>query len=302
LFYKLFILTGKWKYRQHIRGKPHATGLKYFIIATSSNYVFSFWLYCGLESGRNTDTVSIVMDFVNQLESYPYWILADSYYGSLELAEKLHKKQVNFIIGCQKNRPAFLFGNGMHKEKGVKKGESRWCSNGYLAAFYFKDRAKVNFLTNADVIIEEKNELPKIVSIYRKHMGHVDKVDGILSNCMYSNRNRKWTDAHFKGCLKLCIDNCWIIYKALKNESISLEKFIMELACLIVTQYANESPQLEEKDLKTELSYVHAPIRSNETKYCEFCKPKKNHSKASYFCSACGYYLHIDCFAPFHQL
>lgn len=62
----------------------------------------------------------------------------------------------------------------------MKKGESRWCSNGHLAAFYFKYRAKVNLLTNADVLGVEKDKaggyLPELVKIYRKHMGHVDKV------------------------------------------------------------------------------------------------------------------------------
>lgn len=280
--------------------------MKYYVLATSSNYVFSFWLYCGKESGRNTDTNSIVLEFVNELEYYPYFIIADSYYGSVELAEKLHDRQVFFILGCQKYRPSYLFKNFMHKEKRMKKLESRWCSNGHLAALYFKDRAKVNFITNADIIDVEKvgsdTYLPKVVKIYRKHMGHVDKADAFLSHCLFSNRNRKWTDAHFKASLKFTVDNCWIIYNHIKNESISLESFIMKLACELVEEYTKESTQMVEQIDKSEISNVHVPVRSDKKSRCENCKPKKNDSKTNYICSECNVYLHIDCFAPFHDV
>jgi hypothetical protein len=66
----LVLFKGRWKYRQHIKSKPHATGLKYFVLATTSNYIFDFWLYMGTESRRNTDVVSIVCDFVDKLEGF----------------------------------------------------------------------------------------------------------------------------------------------------------------------------------------------------------------------------------------
>jgi hypothetical protein len=68
------MFLGRCRFRVHIKGKPHATGLKYYVIATSSNYIFDFWLYMGNESDRKSDTLSIVSDFVNKLESLPYSI------------------------------------------------------------------------------------------------------------------------------------------------------------------------------------------------------------------------------------
>ncbi len=61
--------------------------------------IFGFIWEQNLEG--NTDVVSIVCDFVDKLEGLPYWIIADSYYGSLELAEELNKRQVLFILSCQ---------------------------------------------------------------------------------------------------------------------------------------------------------------------------------------------------------
>jgi len=35
---------GKWKGRQHVRGKPHSTVLKLFSAADTTGYIFDFWL------------------------------------------------------------------------------------------------------------------------------------------------------------------------------------------------------------------------------------------------------------------
>ena len=131
-------------------------------------------------------------------------------------------------------------------------------------------------------------------------MGNVDRADSILSLCKNNHRNRKWTDAHLKTCLKMAIDNAWIIFRALNEEKISLEKFIIHLALQISNQYLSESPHIQEVLEKRELSALHVPVKSDSKKYCEFCKPKKSHSSSYYFCSGCKYYLHIECFAPFH--
>jgi len=44
--------TGKWKYRQCVKGKPHNTGLKLYGLADQHYYLWDFWLYEGLESHK----------------------------------------------------------------------------------------------------------------------------------------------------------------------------------------------------------------------------------------------------------
>ena len=269
-------------------------------MATSSNYVYSFWLYSGSNSTRKTNTENIVLDFVKELPSLPHFILSNSYYGSLSLAEELNKLQVRFIMSCQKNRPAFLFKDYLNKQKNMKQGESRFISNGHLVAFYFKDRAKVNFLTNADLVKAEHVVPPRLVQVYRKHMGHVDRVDAILSQCMFSNRNRKWTDAHFKACLKFCVDNCWVIYKQIKKESLPLEDFLMKLACQLIKPYKSETTKQEELVDTISQSNYHFPVKSDKRSRCQIPACFKKDLKSNYFCSACNTCLHIECFSSYH--
>jgi len=41
----MLLFKGRFKYRQHVRGKPKATGLKLFALADSNSYLWHFYLY-----------------------------------------------------------------------------------------------------------------------------------------------------------------------------------------------------------------------------------------------------------------
>ena len=41
----LILFKGIFKYRQHIKGKPNATGLKIYAMADMIGFMWSFWIY-----------------------------------------------------------------------------------------------------------------------------------------------------------------------------------------------------------------------------------------------------------------
>jgi len=47
----MILFKGRFSGRQHVRGKPQATGLKYYALCDMSGYCYSFWLYKG--AGKN---------------------------------------------------------------------------------------------------------------------------------------------------------------------------------------------------------------------------------------------------------
>lgn len=81
----LIPFKGRWKARQHVRGKPHAT----------VGYVYDL-----LENLPDRDTRK-------------YCVIADQFYGSEDLALKLYDAGYDMILCCQKNRPTYLFANVM---------------------------------------------------------------------------------------------------------------------------------------------------------------------------------------------
>ena len=67
----LVSFKGRFKGRQHIRGKPHATGLKFFVIADQSGYCVSFWLYKGKElTQKSSKPKDIVVDLVKSVLNF----------------------------------------------------------------------------------------------------------------------------------------------------------------------------------------------------------------------------------------
>jgi hypothetical protein len=107
----LVLFKGKYKYRQHIKGKPNATGLKIYALADLIGFMWDFWIYQGSQS----TTKNIVIDFVKKLPSKEYTIYCDSYYGSWELADELNGMGFKFLLSCAKNRPTWLFASDLNK-------------------------------------------------------------------------------------------------------------------------------------------------------------------------------------------
>jgi len=69
----LVLFKGRFAGRQHIRGKPHATGLKFFMCCDKSGYCCSFWLYRGknFNSKHSAKQKDIVVDFTNAILNPP---------------------------------------------------------------------------------------------------------------------------------------------------------------------------------------------------------------------------------------
>lgn len=119
----MLLFKGRFKYRQHVRGKPKATGLKLFAIADSNHYLWHFFLY----RGKGQTIVKTVWSLVKTLPFYSagnYVVIADSYFGGLELAYVLLFSGVHFILACKNDRPAFLF-DSTQKKKGKGKGKGK---------------------------------------------------------------------------------------------------------------------------------------------------------------------------------
>ena len=63
----LFPFKGRYRYKQHIKGKPDSTGLKIFLLCDDSGYCYSFFMYKGSNVGRRTCVKGIVMEFLEDV-------------------------------------------------------------------------------------------------------------------------------------------------------------------------------------------------------------------------------------------
>lgn len=121
--------------RQHVPTKLHSTGIKYFGIADSAGYLWSFWIYRGKDFHQelfdqgdkqfnSAQPSQVIVDFMTVLlQTYQaaYVVICDSFFGSLHLAIALLKLGCHFILATKSNRPSLLWTDLLHK--GLKKSQ-----------------------------------------------------------------------------------------------------------------------------------------------------------------------------------
>lgn len=191
--------TGRWKGIQHVKGKPHDTGLKWYGITDDSFYLWDFWLYKGKEKHPDCTSTKIVVDFVKATlkEHHKTHILvADSYYSSLELAQILHQMKIGCLLSCKADRPSFLFSATLHPQI-TSKGNFAAIHSREFYAMSVQDKAKVNLISNImnlnkTILHPLSNQIfPLGLCWYRKWLGSSDHFDRWLHLYLTHHRNIK---------------------------------------------------------------------------------------------------------------
>jgi hypothetical protein len=283
---------GRYRYRQHIKNKPKATGIKFYALCDQRSFVWSFWTY----RGSQPPTVDIVCDFTKKLPNSPHFIYTDSYYGSIKLAYKLNKQGHKFTFTSQANRPAWLFSGFLLKKLKRHSWRAAYDHTRRFTALSFYDCGKCNFFSNmfdgkSVTLTHNNKKIPALVADYRKWYGAVDTADANHLRYLFPHKKRKRTTAMLLSFLKICVSNAWILYMEITEKNISQRCFIRNL----VHQLSPEAEKIPETN------GMHLIFKSNSRGSCHFCASTKNaRSSTPYKCGTCDIFLHADCFLPSH--
>jgi len=249
----MLLFKGRWKYRQHCRGKPHATGLKVFAAADNRFYVYSFFLYRG-------QSRTILQTVLKLLEPLPkrlsqYLIIADSFYGSLALAKALSLLGFLFVLICQTNRPSFLFSSVSLPKDGIVtkwkdeflletkilqetsipiENRTQEIQTMTICATSWADRKNVHFIHNVNIlaVIQDPKKdriIPKVARTYNDDMGAVDVFDAYLHRYMPTLRNSRWIRTAIIDFFFMALTNAFRIF-AVYNDNASWKHFLQRLS------------------------------------------------------------------------
>jgi len=245
---------------------------------------------------------------VNEIQKYypkhPFIFIADSFYGSFDLAKELHKKKLGFLFSCKANSPAFLFTNYLH-ETTLQKGQWCWTSSTRFSAVTWRDKAKLNLLTNlfiAGKSVSSKSDPSKSMPIaayyYRAWLGNIDHFDCQLHNYLYSHKHIKWHQALLPALLKIAINNTWIIKKQLQP-GITLKKVAVEVIDILENNHT-----LKKRSRPISIARFdgmnHWMVLSQSSKPCVYCQKQNTRSNTSYICEKCNVFLHPKCSKLYH--
>jgi hypothetical protein len=118
----LILFKGRFGGRQHIRGKPHATGLKFYTLADSAGYCYGFWLYRGKDfpSKHSAKQSDIVTEFVASMQTPPDKPVApnqnsedldalnDRFEADLRAAEELGAEVTDPLVDTEEEENEFI--------------------------------------------------------------------------------------------------------------------------------------------------------------------------------------------------
>ncbi len=293
----LLLFKGRFKYRQHIKGKPNATGLKIYALCDNSGYIYAFWFY----QGDHPTLHDLVDDFAAHVEDRKdeVVIVLDSFYGGYDIMETLSSKGFKYIMACQQNRPAAIW-----SQKMTVTAKGKWQSlvkNGVMA-LKFIDKKAVCLFTNCcsskAVTTTKRNKsrtIPSAVHDYNRWMHGVDLADRYINAHLPCHKTVSWKRAMFQGLYYIMLTNAHLIYNSAQKENTSLTDFIAQLAKEMI-------PGVQKPPSPSKVTpRTHLIIRNADgSKLCKQCLLNGSRSNSTYICNTCLVALHADCFFDYH--
>jgi len=247
--------------------------------------------------------MNIVLDFISNAirqQHKPHFVVADSYYGSLKLAEKLHEMKLGCLFSCKSDRPANLFSKLLHDD--LKKGDFNYTNNKQFSAMTYFDKAKVNLITNlflTNKIAQNSTgskSMPLGLYWYRRWLGGVDHFDRWLHLYLQQHRNIKWTQALLPALLKIAVGNTNIIANNFEFDT-TLKGTTIE----IIKHLAKNTTFRKEKGANgVKRGFEHFPQLIDGKKLCVSCLKNGSKSSTTYICKVCQVSLHPKCFESYH--
>jgi Transposase IS4 len=287
--------------------KPKGIGFKLYSLADKNGFLYKAIIFTK-EKNKVCSLVTRLVELAPKTEGNPerpiqHTFVMDSFYGSEDLANKLHNRGVAFLMVMKKSSDISIYLKDLIN-RNINKGD--WIAthtpNGILAV-YFCDKKDFFLLTNCskpDPVKQGKDgkksrEIPVAVDIYNQLMCGVDMVDSGISGKTHKIKGWKKVLVHYM--FRIAVNNAWRYWRVKIGRKISLFDFITEAIYTYI------------KGRKLEIGTKHLPVKASEQNFsknssnlrCVMCKIEGTKSYTTLVCPDCKVPLHMHCFSRYHN-
>lgn len=241
-------LKGRVGLKQYLPKKPKKWGVKIWVRAGVSGYMYQFEIYQGSGGGRESISplgacADVILRLTEDIGFHNHKIFFDNLFCSMPLLEELKSKQIWATGTIRSNR---LGGaqNTLESDKVLKRQGRGSCSVastecGTITVTKWLDNKPIHIASNfagshpqsvckrwcksTKTIIEIPR--PFSVGIYNKNMGGVDLLDQLLALYPLRRRNKRWYIRIFMHFLDVAVINAWILFRRTTNPNMTLLEF-----------------------------------------------------------------------------
>ncbi|KAK0136549.1 PiggyBac transposable element-derived protein 3 [Merluccius polli] len=284
---------GRLSIKQYIPKKPKPWGVKVWVRAGSSGYMYNFEPYQGPAGGRGEISQlgmagDVVMRLCEDIQDKNHKVFFDNFFNTIPLLQALEHQGIYGTGMCRSNR---LHG----AQEKLKNVAQRWSK---------KEKRMINV------------QRPFSVKLYNQHMGGVDVMDQCIAMYPHRRKNKRWYIKVFFHFLDVTIVNAWRLYRLSGNEAKDLLHFKASTARALINAgslkirtrgrpSATPPPAKRRAMSKVppEIRYVpgnHWP-QLKEAKNANRCQDAACTRRTKYICMQCLVALCPGCFANYHR-
>uniref|UniRef100_A0A3B5LTQ1 PiggyBac transposable element-derived protein domain-containing protein n=1 Tax=Xiphophorus couchianus TaxID=32473 RepID=A0A3B5LTQ1_9TELE len=301
---------GQLSIKQYIPKKPKPWGVKVWVRAGSSGYMYKFEIYQGSAIRGQSSSLGmagdVVMRLCDDIKHKNHKVFFDNFFCSIPLLEALKDLGIYGTGTCRTNR---LKGASqkLKSEKQLKKEGRGACSvvstNSNITVTRWLDSSVIHMASTCAGQSPEdtaqrwlKKEQAKIsvqrpysVALYNQHMGGVDLVDQCVAMYPHRRRNKRWYIRVFFHFLDVTVVNAWRLYLMSGLEKMNLLIFKASVALTKVPSEVRFSAGNHWPEL-------------TQVKNANRCHNAACTRKTKYICMQCHVALCPGCFANFHMI
>ena len=319
---------GRLKYKQYIPNKPHAWGIKAYVLADSqSGYMYRFRLYFGsqtelIDTPGYGKTEQAVLTLMDGLLGRGHHLFTDRFYTSVPLLDKLGAENTSLTGTIVRRRRLFPSAVRSGSVK-LQKGETKAFTHGNNVCLAWRDKRNVFMATNAHgtdmVTLPSKvpgkpdRRKPKMIEDYNHAMGGVDKADQMGIYYCFQRKSIKWWKKVFFWLLEISVVNSYILYKETTPTRPHTHLAFRHLLVknLVCHLDFSERPRPGRRRVRDSLERLQAGkhfLSTGNRRDCVVCSDRSRGGErhlTNYYCSTCSDKppLHpTQCFEEYHTL
>lgn len=301
---------GRCSFRMFIKSKPGKYGLKIQCICDAkTHYLYNAFVYTGkslVNQGNPNPTLSVPTKDVLKLAE-PFYgtnrnITGDSWFSSVELADKLLQNGLTYVGTMRKNKREIPREFLPNKNRLVGTSLFGFVQDKTLVSHVPKKNKSVILLSSMhhEEAVDEISNKPEIIEFYNSTKGGVDALDLKCSNYSCSRRTRRWPNAIFGAIVNISVANGYVIWMASNpDKKGSRRKYIKATAKELIQPYIckrlDSTPRLT-KEIQSIMCKVvgrdptvldeAGPSAPKMKRRCYIC-PRSKDKKSTIVCKTC---------------